>query len=74
MLELARCEYVDRLENIIALGYSGTGKTHVALGGSLLSDLVVFAQKGRQLELLEMMGEQDLWGLAHGRDPPIKLI
>ena len=32
VLELARCEYVDRRENIIALGNSGTGKTHVALG------------------------------------------
>ena len=26
--ELARCEYVDRRENVIALGNSGTGKTH----------------------------------------------
>ena len=32
VLELARCEYVDRNENVIALGNSGTGKTHVALG------------------------------------------
>ena len=32
VLELVRCEYVDRKENIIALGNSGTGKTHVALG------------------------------------------
>ena len=31
-LELARCEYIERRENIIALGNSGTGKTHVALG------------------------------------------
>jgi len=31
-LELARCEYIDRKENVIALGNSGTGKTHVALG------------------------------------------
>ena len=31
-LELARCEYVERRENIIALGNSGTGKTHIALG------------------------------------------
>jgi DNA replication protein DnaC len=30
--ELARCEYIDRRENVIALGPSGTGKTHVALG------------------------------------------
>ena len=32
VLELARCEYIDRRENIIALGNSGTGKTHVTLG------------------------------------------
>ncbi len=31
-LDLARCEYVERRENVIALGNSGTGKTHVALG------------------------------------------
>lgn len=32
VLELARCEYLVRRENIIALGNSGTGKTHIALG------------------------------------------
>src|SRR6187455_1061663 len=32
VLELARGEYVGRRENVIALGPSGTGKTHVALG------------------------------------------
>jgi DNA replication protein DnaC len=32
VLELARCAYVERRENAIALGPSGTGKTHVALG------------------------------------------
>jgi DNA replication protein DnaC len=32
VLELARSEYVARRENVIALGNSGTGKTHVALG------------------------------------------
>ncbi len=30
--ELARCEYLQRRENIIAVGNSGTGKTHIALG------------------------------------------
>ena len=29
--DLARCEYVERKENIIALGNSGTGKSHIAL-------------------------------------------
>jgi DNA replication protein DnaC len=32
VLELARSEYVERRENIIALGNSGTGKSHIALG------------------------------------------
>ena len=32
VLELARCEWIERQENVIALGPSGTGKTHVALG------------------------------------------
>ena len=32
VMELARCEFVDHRENVIAVGNSGTGKTHVALG------------------------------------------
>ena len=32
VLELARCEYIERPHNVIALGNSGTGKTHIALG------------------------------------------
>ena len=32
VLELARGEYIERRENVIALGNSGTGKTHAALG------------------------------------------
>ncbi|WP_288142905.1 ATP-binding protein [Mesorhizobium sp.] len=31
VLELARCEFILRREKVIALGISGTGKTHVAL-------------------------------------------
>jgi DNA replication protein DnaC len=31
VLELARCEYILRRDNIIALGNSGTGKTHIGL-------------------------------------------
>ena len=31
VLELARAEFVDRCENIIALGPSGVGKTHLAI-------------------------------------------
>ena len=35
VVELARCEYIERRENVIALGNSGTGKTHIALGPGL---------------------------------------
>ena len=35
VLELARSEYVLRRENMIAVGNSGTGKTHIALGLAL---------------------------------------
>ena len=31
VMELARCEYIQRRENVIAVGNSGTGKTHIAL-------------------------------------------
>jgi DNA replication protein DnaC len=31
VLELARCEFIDRRENVLALGNSGTGKSHLAL-------------------------------------------
>ena len=37
VLELARCAYIDRHENVIALGPSGTGKTHIALGLGLVT-------------------------------------
>ena len=35
VMELARCEYIERKENVIAVGNSGTGNTHVALGLAL---------------------------------------
>ena len=47
VLELARCEYVARRENIIALGNSGTGKTHIALGLGLAA-----CQKGLSVGFL----------------------
>ena len=40
VLELAHCEYIARRENVIAVGNSGTGKTHISLG------LGLAAQKG----------------------------
>ncbi len=32
VLELARCAYIERRENVIEAGNAGTGKAHVALG------------------------------------------
>jgi DNA replication protein DnaC len=32
VLELARCEFLGRRENVLLLGNSGTGKTHLATG------------------------------------------
>jgi DNA replication protein DnaC len=32
VLELMRCEWIEKRQNCIALGPSGTGKTHTALG------------------------------------------
>ena len=32
VLDLARCGWIERRANVIALGPSGTGKTHIALG------------------------------------------
>lgn len=65
VLELARCEYIARRENIIALGNSGTGKTHIALGLGLAA-----CQKGLSVgyttaaalvhELLEARDEKRL--------------
>jgi len=40
-----------------------------ALSGALLGELVVFAQERRQLERLEVMGEQKLGRVAHAEAP-----
>jgi DNA replication protein DnaC len=65
VLELARSEYVTRRENIIAVGNSGTGKTHICLGLGLAA-----CQKGLSVgfntaaalvdELLEARDEKRL--------------
>ena len=65
VLELARCDWIERRENVVALGPSGTGKTHVALGLGLAA-----CQKGMTVsfttaaalvnELLEARDERRL--------------
>jgi DNA replication protein DnaC len=65
VLELARCGYIERRENVVALGPSGTGKTHIALGLGLAA-----CQKGLSVgfttaaalvhELLEARDERRL--------------
>lgn len=65
VLELARCAYIERRENVVALGPSGTGKTHIALGLGLAA-----CQKGLSVgfttaaalvhELLEARDEKRL--------------
>jgi DNA replication protein DnaC len=65
IMELARSEYIQRRENIIALGPSGTGKTHIALGLGLAA-----CQKGMKVrfttaaslvhELMEAVDEKRL--------------
>ena len=47
VLELAPSEWIDRRENVIALGPSGTGKTHVALGLGLAA-----CQKGLSVSFI----------------------
>ena len=65
VLELARSDYVERRENIIAVGNSGTGRIHIALGLGLAA-----CQKGLSVgfitasalvhELLEARDERRL--------------
>jgi DNA replication protein DnaC len=70
VLELARSEYVRRRENVIAVGNSGTGKSHIALGLGLAA-----CQKGLSVgfttaaalvhELIEARDERRLLRLQH---------
>ena len=65
VMELARSEYVERRENVIAVGNSGTGKSHIGLGLGLAA-----CQKGlsvgfttaaaRAHELIEARDEKRL--------------
>lgn len=37
VMDLTRCEWIGRRENVIVLGPSGSGKTHAALGLGLVA-------------------------------------
>ena len=68
VMQLARCEYVERRENVIAIGNSGTGKTHVALGLGLAACQrgmpVVFTMAAALMhELMEARDERRLLNL-----------
>ena len=65
VMELARCEYIDRKENVIALGNSGTGKTHIATGlgvAACQKGIPVLFTTAAQLalELIEARDEKSL--------------
>ena len=51
VLDLARCDYIDRRENVLALGNSGTGKTHIALALGLAA-----CQKGYRVRFATAAG------------------
>ena len=57
VLELARSEYVLRRENVIAVGNSGTGKSHVALGLGLAATAMGLHGGADQFWLVLMEGE-----------------
>ena len=65
VLDLAQCRYVSTRENIVVIGNSGTGKTHVALGLGLAAcrqGMSVFFTTAASLvrELLETHDERRL--------------
>ena len=66
-LELVRCGYIQRRENVIAVGNSGAGKTYVALGLGLAACQrgmsLGFTASALVLELMEARGERLLLNL-----------
>ena len=66
-MELARCEYIQRRENVIAVsnsGTSGTSKTHVALGLGLAA-----CQRGCPWASLPLIRRDIRVGLAFRMSP-----
>ena len=56
MLELARCEFIDRRESVILLGGPGTGQTHVASG--LAAAACPRGKKVRFLRVTELLTQR----------------
>lgn len=68
VLELARCAFVARRENIIALGPSGTGKTHIATGLGLAA-----CQKGMKVGFMTAAGLVNQLGEARDEKRLLRL-
>jgi DNA replication protein DnaC len=65
VLELARCEYIVARDNVIALGNSGTGKTHACLALGLAAcqrgfSVAFFTAAGLVHQLMEARDERGL--------------
>ena len=72
MVELARCEWIGRRENVLALGNSGTGKTHIGLAlglaacvrfttaAALVHELIEARDEKRLLRYQKHLARQDL--------------
>ena len=68
VLELARCEFVVRRDNVIALGNSGTGKTHCALALGLAA-----CQRGFSVAFFTAAGLVHALSEAHDERRLLKL-
>ena len=76
--ELLRGEYIDGRENVLMVGNSGTGKTHLATGLAFAAcqqgrRVRFFSATGLVTELLEHREERQLLRL-HGRPERLNLI
>ena len=65
VLELTRSEYLDRRENVLALGNSGTGKTHLALALGLAA-----CQKGYRVRFTTAAATGERTPRGPGRPAP----
>jgi DNA replication protein DnaC len=68
VLELARCEFVVARENIIALGNSGTGKTHIALALGLAAcqrgfSVAFITAASLASQLMASRAKRSMWGI-----------